>query len=323
MDMSQTGSAPKVFISHASEDKDRFVLDFATRLRSNGVDAWVDAWEMKPGDSLVDKIFEEGIKEAAAFIVVLSKHSVDKRWVREELNTAVVERIERGTQLIPVVIDDCVVPQVLRATVWQKIDDLRSYQRPFDRIMAAICKLDQRPPLGPQPSYAHQVTISILDLTTTDNMVMETSCEATLAGEAVYLDPVALFDINGKKKLPDQALADSLAFLDKQGYIEIQHTLGGEWDSYRVSKAGFELYARVAIPDYGEFSAEIMRLILNEGHRTNTSLQEATGRSLYLIDHILRQLEHQGLVKVSRTLSNEHHFSSADALLRRKVQQLG
>jgi len=60
--------APKVFISHASEDKDRFVIPFATRLRENGVDAWVDRWEMNPGDSLVDRIFEEGLKNAAAVI---------------------------------------------------------------------------------------------------------------------------------------------------------------------------------------------------------------------------------------------------------------
>ena len=51
-------SAPKVFVSHASEDKDRFVVEFARRLRENGVNAWLDQWEMKPGDSLVDKIFE-------------------------------------------------------------------------------------------------------------------------------------------------------------------------------------------------------------------------------------------------------------------------
>lgn len=65
-------SAPKVFVSHASEDKERFVVEFARRLRENGVDAWLDQWEMKPGDSLVDKIFEEGLKEARAVIVVLS-----------------------------------------------------------------------------------------------------------------------------------------------------------------------------------------------------------------------------------------------------------
>jgi hypothetical protein len=42
---------PRVFVSHASEDKDRFVLGFARRLRENGVDAWLDQWEMKPGDT--------------------------------------------------------------------------------------------------------------------------------------------------------------------------------------------------------------------------------------------------------------------------------
>ncbi len=66
---------PKVFVSHASEDKGRFVIEFSQKLRSKGVDAWVDKWEMLPGDSLVDKIFEEGIKNAQAVIVVISKNS--------------------------------------------------------------------------------------------------------------------------------------------------------------------------------------------------------------------------------------------------------
>ena len=57
-------AAPKVFISHASEDKDRFVLGLATKLRDSGVDAWLDKWEMLPGDSLVDKIFEADGEDA-------------------------------------------------------------------------------------------------------------------------------------------------------------------------------------------------------------------------------------------------------------------
>lgn len=70
--------SPKVFVSHASEDKDRFVLDFATRLRASGIDVWLDKWEMLPGDSLIDKIFEDGVKNANAVIVVLSSFSVKK-----------------------------------------------------------------------------------------------------------------------------------------------------------------------------------------------------------------------------------------------------
>ena len=61
---------------------------------------------MLPGDSLVDKIFGEGIKDAKAVIVVLSNFSVEKPWVREELNAAFVKRINNGSKLIPIVIDD-------------------------------------------------------------------------------------------------------------------------------------------------------------------------------------------------------------------------
>src|ERR1043165_5720806 len=119
---------PKVFVSHASEDKERFVMGFATRLRGKGIDAWLDKWEILPGDSLIDKIFEEGIKDTQAVIVILSKNSVDKKWVREELNAAVVKKIEGISKLIPVVIDDCQVPEALQSTVWVKIKDLNNYE---------------------------------------------------------------------------------------------------------------------------------------------------------------------------------------------------
>jgi hypothetical protein len=70
--------APKVFLSHASEDKERFVIPFATSLRQIGIEVWLDKWEILPGDSLVDKLFEEGLKEADAFLVVVSAASISK-----------------------------------------------------------------------------------------------------------------------------------------------------------------------------------------------------------------------------------------------------
>ena len=131
-----------MFISHASEDKDRFTVDFATRLRERGINAWIDQWEMLPGDSLIDKIFEEGIGNAQAVIVVISKHSVHKKWVREELNAAMVRKIDGLSKLIPVVLDDCTVPEVLKSTIWQKIGDTAHYDGELDRIVMAI--FDQR-----------------------------------------------------------------------------------------------------------------------------------------------------------------------------------
>ncbi|WP_395156869.1 toll/interleukin-1 receptor domain-containing protein [Ilumatobacter sp.] len=73
-----TPEFPQVFISHASEDKGRFVEEFATQLRYKGVDAWFDRWEMQAGDSLVERIFECGIAAAKAFVIVLSHASVSK-----------------------------------------------------------------------------------------------------------------------------------------------------------------------------------------------------------------------------------------------------
>lgn len=122
-------------------------------MRENGVDAWLDQWEMKPGDSLVDNIFEEGLKDARAVIAwVLSKVSVQKPWVREELNTSVVNRISRGTRLIPVVIDDCEVPESLRSTLWQKVDDLADYDQSLQRILSAIFDVDDKPNIGQPPA---------------------------------------------------------------------------------------------------------------------------------------------------------------------------
>src|ERR1017187_4936530 len=102
---------PKVFVSHSGEDNQRFVLKFAERLRAQGIDAWLDVWEMLPGDSLVDKIWNEGIKGCAAFIVVLSDESVGSKWVHEELNSGIVKKIEDKTKLIPIRLDACEVPE--------------------------------------------------------------------------------------------------------------------------------------------------------------------------------------------------------------------
>lgn len=139
---------PKVFVSHATEDKDRFVNNFALRLRENGVDAWFDKWEMLPGDSLVDKIYEEGLKEALMVIIVLSKNSVSKPWVREELNASVIAKIQKGIRLIPVVIDECEVPEALKSTLYEKINDLLNYDENFERIKASIFGQSIKPKIG-------------------------------------------------------------------------------------------------------------------------------------------------------------------------------
>src|SRR5512139_2979532 len=185
---------PKVFISHASEDKARFVAPFAARLRENGVDAWLDQWEMKPGDSLVDRIFEQGLKSAQAVIIVLSAVSVTKPWVREELNNSVVSRINRGLRIIPVVIDQCEIPEALAATLWQRVDDLEHYDDAFQRILDAIFDRSTKPPVGRAPERLTDVEAKLPALSGTDQRVLREIYAQQIAGQPAWLSklPVEL-----------------------------------------------------------------------------------------------------------------------------------
>lgn len=160
---------PKVFLCHASEDKDRFVLEFAKKLRQKGIDVWLDIWEMYPGDSIVDKIFNEGIKNANAFIIVISKNSVEKAWVKEELNAAVIKRIEKKCKLIPVVIDQCEIPICLKSLVWEKIGDLKNYDSNLDRIVYSIFEIIKKPEIGKEPKYVNLVIDNVPNLSKIDS----------------------------------------------------------------------------------------------------------------------------------------------------------
>jgi hypothetical protein len=150
-------TTPKVFVSHASEDKARFVLPFATVLRQNGVDAWVDQWEMRPGDSLVDTI-AHAITDAHGLIIVLSKYSIDKSWVREELNAAIVQRINTNFKIIPVVLDQCDVPVLLRSILYVAVSDVQEYERAAHQVINALFAHSAKPPLGPAPSTSLPTT---------------------------------------------------------------------------------------------------------------------------------------------------------------------
>jgi hypothetical protein len=104
---------PRVFISHSSEDK-AFVEQLAWDIRQFGFDVWYDKWEIAVGDSIVDKVFE-GLEASDTLIIVLSPISVASRWVKEELNTAVMRRIsENDIRILPVLIETCDIPTPLR-----------------------------------------------------------------------------------------------------------------------------------------------------------------------------------------------------------------
>lgn len=310
---------PKVFLSHASEDKDRFVLDFACKLRQNGVDVWLDKWEMLPGDSLVDKIFEEGLKEATAVIVVVSKFSIEKKWVKEELNAAVVKRISTGSKLIPIVLDNCAVPEALSSTLWEKILDPTAYDNSLHRVLAAIFGRSDKPALGSPPAYIQTVLNDIGGLTRTDNLVLKMSCEHAIESGERFLNPGKLLIQDGKPIVPESELADSLDILDRGGYIKLSKTFGAGFSHYQVRTFGLDCYARAYLPDYDALIQKVIVSIVNNKLEENKAIQAHLGAPLLLVDHILDMLESHGHLRLAKVIGGLARIYDVSPALRRSL----
>ena len=76
----------RVFISYSSKDHD-FVLLLAEKLRKDLVDVWIADWELKAGDSIVEKI-NQGLEQSSFLIIIFSEHSIKSDWVLRELNSS-------------------------------------------------------------------------------------------------------------------------------------------------------------------------------------------------------------------------------------------
>lgn len=288
---------PKVFVSHASEDKERFVARFAARLRENGVDAWLDQWEMKPGDSLVDRIFEQGLKSAQAVIIVLSAVSVRKPWVREELNNSVVSRINRGLKIIPVVIDKCEIPEALAATLWQRVDDLEHYDDAFHRILDAIFDRSNKPPLGRAPERLADVEPKLPSLSGTDQRVLREIYAKQIAGELGWLSE--LVDVPALAGLSRDDVADSVELLQEQGYLLVDAPGDGDL-MLQLTTDGFARCAEVFESNYKARLRALSALLVNEGIDDNTVLAQRLGDAQAFVNFMIDVLEKAGYVATQK-----------------------
>jgi len=272
---------PKVFLSHASEDKE-FALDFASRLRARGIDVWLDRWEILPGDSFVDKIFDEGLARAKAVIVIISRHSVTKPWVREELNVAVVRKINKVSKLIPVVIDASQVPNVLQATLWERIDDLKNYAPSLDRIVLSIFGESDKPPVGREPAFARKETLPIGDLTRVDSLVLQAACEICLEeGHSLWLLGGDLCPRAEKLGISEEAARESIKILENRGYLEQV-----DFDGIQITSLGFEEYLKVHWPDYESLLKKFASDVVNRRMWDSDTIGKSLKVPYVLLDHI-------------------------------------
>lgn len=168
--MNTTTEHPKVFISYSwsGPEHEQDVIDLATTLRSHGVDAVLDKWDLQPGqdkyvfmesmvtdDSVVkvlvlcDKKYQEKANSRAGGV------GTESQIISQELYAKVQQ-----TKFVPVVFeyDDAgepCLPVFLKGRIYVDISSADRYGAGLDELLRQIYDrpLHQKPALGSAPSF--------------------------------------------------------------------------------------------------------------------------------------------------------------------------
>lgn len=108
----------KVFISYNRQDR-IFVERLAIDLRAKGLAVWWAEWEIKVGDSIIQKV-SDGMLESGYLAVALSPSSVTSDWVQLEVSSALMRQlsVDRDITILPLLLADCEIPVLLRPIRW-------------------------------------------------------------------------------------------------------------------------------------------------------------------------------------------------------------
>ncbi len=145
-----------VFLSHSSADKPA-VEELARRLAREGIQAWLDKWNLIPGDPWQPAI-EKALAESETCAVFVGPSGLGP-WQNEEMRAAIDQRVcerARRFRVIPVLLpgaeraERSSLPTFLAATSWVEFRDSLDDADAFHRLVCGIRGLEP----GPGPGQA-------------------------------------------------------------------------------------------------------------------------------------------------------------------------
>lgn len=102
-----------VFVNYSHVDKEKIDL-IAGHLLRKRTNVWIDRWELRAGDSILNKV-QEAVEGSSALLIMLSKASVESEWCKKELTAGLLRELdEKRVVTIPVLLEDCKIPMFLR-----------------------------------------------------------------------------------------------------------------------------------------------------------------------------------------------------------------
>ncbi len=309
----------KIFISHDSRDKNRFVEKFATRLLDNGIDVWYDDWELGFGDSLMT-IFD-AISQCDVFISIISEYSVESKWVMEESDSAFIKKIEDNVKFIPVILPgDFEIPNNLHHIVQCRIQDINDYDSEFNKLLSDIFGISLKPKIGDVPRYT--LVSPINELEQSDTIVIKVIGDFFIKNKLPSISFDQIVDLTVDFDLTKEDIRDSIEILFENNFIKYTKTFSNTPINIRFTYKGVKLYCENYIDDYNLYIKKIFSSILNDNMMDNGQIIQKTNIPRFIVNAILDCLEIRNYVKLYKTISGSSIIYKVSATGKRYMKRV-
>src|SRR5512142_361947 len=147
-----------VFLSHSTADKPA-VEELAVRLRREGIEPWLDKWNLIPGQEC-QRAMEQALADSATCAVFIGPGGLGP-WQNEEMRAAIARRVgesEGQYRVIPVLLPGVERPErgklplFLTATTWVEFRRSLDDQEAFHLLVCGIRGEEPGPGSGGAPS---------------------------------------------------------------------------------------------------------------------------------------------------------------------------
>lgn len=311
-----TQPAPKVFLSHASRDKARFVEPFAAALIKDGIEVFYDSWDIQAGD-LVWKRISDGIESCDAVVLIASDQSLGRPWVDLETGAG-LDQLTRGkSRLVLITLDGCGdrLPPLLRSLRFLPVDDVADFSSALNELVCLLFGRSKKPPLGAAPPLAHAIDPPLgCPLNKLDFHVLCKLAEATVGEFDGYLPRETCVAVRASVELDEGAFTESLEVLHHRGLLSLSRcltrtVLGSGLSHARLTPDGFEFYLTSTDPSYSATKRRVVASIVNRKNCNGLAIAADAECSLRIVRHIAEMLDAEGLVSLSQSQGTDGYFT--------------
>ncbi|MEO8754885.1 MAG: TIR domain-containing protein, partial [Casimicrobiaceae bacterium] len=236
MDLSKR---PIAFLCHASEDKE-IVRRLANDLMRNSIEVFFCEWDIRAGDSLRQAI-DEGLEKCTHFIAVLSPTSIDKPWVKTEMDAGFIQKVGGRVKFIPLRLGLAPeqLPPLLRGISSPALDN---YETDVQLLISDVHGLTKKPPFGLQPAIKTAATPGIGLSPAAEALV---KLLATRSEHGDKYDPeIDVDQLRSATGLSDDDIVDAVDELEGQGYVGKRVYLGSSEIGFAAIYPQSELFSQ-------------------------------------------------------------------------------